>query len=299
MRGCSVGEAEEQPVSSGRPMAPTSLRRHYPDQVPTVGGASAALSALVGSRISTHRTPGARDLGLAAVSAQSRPTRPAPPEGIGPLRRQRLEWARLYFVCDARPLGEDPEPLLRAALTGGAGMIELRDRESPRNAVERSGQTFRRLADTYSALFIVNDDPYLAVELRADGVHLGQEDISAAEAREILGPEAIVGLSTHSREQIEAAAEQPVDYISVGPIWETPTKEGRPGTGLELIREAARIATVPWFAIGGIDTENVAEVVEAGARRICVVRAIKDADDPAAAARALVDAVEAADTAER
>ena len=215
------------------------------------------------------------------------------------MRRQRLEWARLYFVCDARPLGEDPEPLLRAALTGGAGMIELRDRESPRNAVERSGQTFRRLADTYSALFIVNDDPYLAVELRADGVHLGQEDISAAEAREILGPEAIVGLSTHSREQIEAAAEQPVDYISVGPIWETPTKEGRPGTGLELIREAARIATVPWFAIGGINTENVAEVVEAGARRICVVRAIKDADDPAAAARALVDAVEAADTAER
>jgi thiamine-phosphate pyrophosphorylase len=173
-------------------------------------------------------------------------------------------------------------------------MIELRDRESPRNAVERSGQTFRRLADTYSALFIVNDDPYLAAELRADGVHVGQEDISPAEAREILGSEAIVGLSTHSREQIEAAAEQPVDYISVGPIWETPTKEGRPGTGLELIGEAAGIATVPWFAIGGIDTENVAEVVEAGARRVCVVRAIKDAGDPAEAARALVGPVDAA-----
>ncbi|MGH2984829.1 MAG: thiamine phosphate synthase [Solirubrobacterales bacterium] len=217
---------------------------------------------------------------------------------MGPLRRQRLEWARLYFVCDARPLGEGPEPLLRAALTGGTRMIELRDRESPRNAVERSGQTFRRLADTYGALFIVNDDPHLAAELRADGVHVGQEDISPAEARQILGPEAIVGLSTHSREQIEAAAEQPVDYISVGPIWETPTKEGRPGTGLELIGEAARIATVPWFAIGGINTENVAEVVEAGARRICVVRAIKDADDPADAARALVDPVEAAAKAE-
>jgi thiamine-phosphate pyrophosphorylase len=232
---------------------------------------------------------------LLGVSApQSRPTRYAPAEGIGPLRRQRLAWARLYFVCDARPLGDGPEPLLRAALTGGAGMIELRDRESPRNAVERSGQTFRRLADTYSALFIVNDDPYLAAELRADGVHVGQEDVSPAEAREILGPEAIVGLSTHSREQIEAAAEQPVDYISVGPIWETPTKEGRPGTGLELIGEAAGIATVPWFAIGGIDTENLAEVVEAGARRICVVRAIKDAGDPAEAARALVGPVEAA-----
>jgi thiamine-phosphate pyrophosphorylase len=177
-------------------------------------------------------------------------------------------------------------------------MIELRDRESPRNVVERSGQTFRRLADTYGANFIVNDDPHLAAELRADGVHVGQEDISPAEAREVLGPEAIVGLSTHSREQIEAAAEQPVDYISVGPIWETPTKEGRPATGLELIREAATIAMVPWFAVGGIDTGNVAEVVEAGARRVCVVRAIRDADDPAQAAGALVGPVEAAAKAE-
>jgi thiamine-phosphate pyrophosphorylase len=178
-------------------------------------------------------------------------------------------------------------------------MVELRDRESPRNAIERSGQTFRRLADTYSALFIVNDDPHLAAELLADGVHVGQEDVSPTEAREILGPEAIIGLSTHSREQIEAAAEEPVDYISVGPIWETPTKEGRPATGLELIREAAKTATVPWFAIGGIDTDNVAEVVEAGARRICVVRAIKDAGDPGEAARALVGPVEAAANPER
>ena len=196
-------------------------------------------------------------------------------------------------------MGEEPEPLLRAALSGGVGMIELRDRENPQSAIERSGQTFRRLADTYGAPFIVNDDPHLAAELLADGVHVGQEDISPAEAREVLGPEAIIGLSTHSREQIEAAAEQPVDYISVGPIWETPTKEGRPGTGLELIREAARVATVPWFAIGGIDPDNVSEVVEAGARRICVVRAIRDADDPAEAARALVGSIEAAARSER
>jgi thiamine-phosphate pyrophosphorylase len=203
------------------------------------------------------------------------------------LRRQRLEWARLYFVCDARPLGEGPEPLLRAALTGGTGMIELRDRESPRNAVERSGQTFRRLADTYGALFIVNDDPHLAAELRADGVHVGQEDISPAEARQILGPEAIIGLSTHSREQVEAAAEQPVDYISVGPIWETPTKEGRPAVGLDLISHAAESAAHPFFAIGGIDTANAEQVVGAGAQRLCVVRAIRDAADPAAAAERL------------
>jgi thiamine-phosphate pyrophosphorylase len=222
-----------------------------------------------------------------------------PPEAIGALRRQRLEWARLYFVCDARPHGRDPEPLVNAALSGGAGMIELRDREHPRSAVERSGHTFRRLADTYGALFIVNDDPHLAHELHADGVHLGQEDMDPAEARSILGPDAIIGLSTHSREQFEAAAERPVDYISVGPIWETPTKEGRPATGLELIRTAAEITSLPWFAIGGIDPQNVDEVFEAGARRVCVVRAIRDADDPRAAAATLFGAVDPAAREER
>jgi thiamine-phosphate pyrophosphorylase len=165
--------------------------------------------------------------------------------------------------------------------------------------IERSGRTFRRLANTYSALFIVNDDPYLAVELTADGVHVGQEDMAPAEAREIVGPDAIVGLSTHSREQIEAAAEQPVDYISVGPIWETPTKQGRPATGLELIQTAAEIAKRPWFAIGGIGPENVGDVIDAGASRICVVRAIRDAADPRAAASELFDAVDPAAREER
>ena len=218
----------------------------------------------------------------------------APPEAIGELRRQRLRWARLYFVCEARPNGANPEALLNAAMAGGAGMIELRDREQPRGVIERAGQTFRRLANTYGALFIVNDDPHLAVELGADGVHVGQDDMDAAEAREVVGPDAIVGLSTHSREQIEAAGRQPVDYISVGPIWETPTKEGRPATGLELIRVAAEIAPRPWFAIGGIDMENVGEVTGAGAQRICVVRAIRDADSPRSAADSLFAAVDPA-----
>jgi thiamine-phosphate diphosphorylase len=223
----------------------------------------------------------------------------APPEAIGELRRQRLQWARVYFVCEARPRGGDPEALLNAVMAVGVGMIELRDREQPRNVIERSGRTFRRLADTYGALFIVNDDPYLAVELRADGVHVGQEDIAPAEARRIVGPNAIIGLSTHSRQQIEAASEEPVDYISVGPIWETPTKEGRPATGLELIRAAAEISTKPWFAIGGIDTANVGEVVEAGAERLCIVRAIRDAEDPRAATSALFEAVDPAARRER
>jgi thiamine-phosphate pyrophosphorylase len=224
---------------------------------------------------------------------ESGPTRLAPPEAIGPLRRQRLTWSLLYFVCEARPHGEDPERLLNAALAGGARMLELRDRESPRNAVERSGKTFRRLADTYGALFIVNDDPHLAAELRADGVHVGQDDISPAEARSILGPDAIVGLSTHSREQVEAALADPVDYISVGPVWETPSKEGRAATGLGLLEDAARIATIPWFAIGGVAPANVEDVIAAGARRVCVVRAVRDAEDPRAAAEALLDPLEA------
>ncbi|MFL5908189.1 MAG: thiamine phosphate synthase [Solirubrobacterales bacterium] len=205
-----------------------------------------------------------------------------------------MRWARLYFVCEARPHGKDPEALLNAAMSGGAGMIELRDREHPRNAVERSGHTFRRLANTYSALFIVNDDPHLALELRADGVHIGQEDMNPAEARRIMGPDAIIGLSTHSREQIEAAADAPVDYISVGPIWETPTKQGRPATGLELVRTAAEVTRLPWFAIGGIDLGNANQVVEAGAERVCVVRAIRDAEDPRSAADALSAAVDPA-----
>ncbi|HEY6771843.1 MAG TPA: thiamine phosphate synthase, partial [Solirubrobacterales bacterium] len=216
----------------------------------------------------------------------------------GELRRQRLRWARLYFVCDALPHGNDPEALLNATMAAGAGMIELRDRDQPRAVVERSGRTFRRLANTYSALFIVNDDPYLAMELSADGVHVGQEDIDPAEARRIMGPDAIIGLSTHSREQIEAAASAPLDYISVGPVWETPSKEGRPATGLELIRTAAEIAHVPWFAIGGIDPSNVDEVVAAGAARVCVIRAIRDAADPRAAASALFDAIDPAERAE-
>jgi thiamine-phosphate pyrophosphorylase len=211
----------------------------------------------------------------------------APPESAGPLRRERLRTARLYFVCEAMPRGADPEPLLRAALDGGADIVQLRDREVDRDLLERSARTFRRLCDTHGALFVVNDDPYLARSAGADGVHVGQDDMPPEEARDVLGTEAIVGLSTHSPEQLAASAAAPVDYVSAGPIWETPTKEGRPGVGLGYVRHAAEHAPHPFFAIGGIDTTNAAEVVAAGARRLCVVRAIRDADDPQAAAEEL------------
>jgi thiamine-phosphate pyrophosphorylase len=208
------------------------------------------------------------------------------PEGDGPLRRERLRTARLYFVCDARP-ATDLEALLRAALTGGADIVQLREKELGRDEIERAAGTFRRVADTFSALFVLNDDPELARICDADGVHVGQDDVSAERAREVMGPDAIVGLSTHSEEQIAASAGRPVDYISVGPIWETPTKEGRPGVGLDLIRHAAADAPHPFFAIGGIDPSNAGEVVAAGAERLCAVRAIRDAADPEAAAQQL------------
>jgi thiamine-phosphate pyrophosphorylase len=221
-------------------------------------------------------------------------TRLAPPEAIGPLRRQRLDWARLYFVCDARAGRDDLEPLLRAALAGGARVVQLRDKEAPREALRPAAQTFRRLADTYSALFIVNDDPDLARELRADGVHLGQDDADPAEARKLLGPEGIIGRSTHTPAELDAAQDEPVDYVSAGPVWETPTKEGRPAAGLDFVSYAAEHSRRPFFAIGGIDTGNVGEVIAAGAKRICVVRAIRDADDPMAAAQRLFDEVDPA-----
>jgi len=214
------------------------------------------------------------------------------PEGDGPLRRERLRTARLYFVCEARPQG-DLEALLRAALTGGADIVQLREKELGRAEIERAAETFRRVADTFSALFIVNDDPDLARSCDADGVHVGQDDVGAEEARALLGPDAIVGLSTHSEEQIAASAERPVDYISVGPVWETPTKAGRPAVGIELVEHAAAHAPHPFFAIGGIDADNAEQVVAAGAERLCAVRALRDAADPAAAAAALRQAFSA------
>jgi thiamine-phosphate pyrophosphorylase len=213
-------------------------------------------------------------------------------------RIERLERARLYFVCEGLPGGGPPDGLLDAALRGGADIVQLREK-SPRSAEElvALAAPFRRAAGAHEALFILNDHPELVAECGADGAHVGQDDAPVAEARAAAGPDALVGLSTHSAEQLDAAcAADPdarPDQISVGPVWETPTKEGRPATGLELIRHAAEHATLPWFAIGGIDAGNVGEVVAAGARRVVVVRAIRDAADPEAAAHALGEALPA------
>jgi thiamine-phosphate pyrophosphorylase len=207
--------------------------------------------------------------------------------GQGELRRERLARARLYLVCDRRPPG-----FLRAALAGGVDVVQLRDKEAGDDELLAAAATFCRCCDEAGALFVVNDRPDLAAAAGADGVHVGQGDASLEEARRAVGAERIVGRSTHSPEQVDAAAG--ADYIAVGPVCETPTKPGRRAAGLEPVRHAAAHARMPWFAIGGIDPGNLPEVIAAGARRVVVVRAICEAADPRAAAHALREPLDAA-----
>jgi thiamine-phosphate pyrophosphorylase len=200
-------------------------------------------------------------------------------------RRERLDRSRLYLVCGADH--DDLAGFLDAALGAGVDAIQIREKEAEAGDIIRAGEIFREAAERAGALLIVNDRPDVALALDADGVHLGQNDLPVHVAREILGPEAIIGLSTHSEHQLSDASPD-ADYVCVGPVWETPTKPGRPAAGLDLVRYAAEHERRPWFAIGGIDARNLAEVVAAGARRMVVVRAITEAEDPAAAVRDLL-----------
>jgi thiamine-phosphate pyrophosphorylase len=212
-------------------------------------------------------------------------------DGVAQRRRAWLRDARLYLVTEARPGGRDPEDLLRPALQGGVDVVQLRDKSGDDHAVVRAGRVFRRLCDAYDALFIVNDRPDLAIACAADGVHLGQHDGEAVAARRLVGDDLLIGLSTHSPQQVDAVRE--ADYFAVGPVFATPTKREYPPVGTELVAYAAAHTRVPFFAIGGIDAGNVAEVVASGAERVAVVRAIQDAPDPGQAARTLRERVEA------
>ncbi|MBV9195508.1 MAG: thiamine phosphate synthase [Solirubrobacterales bacterium] len=201
-------------------------------------------------------------------------------------RRERLSAAALYLICDERS-----DAFLAAALRGGVDIVQLRVKDGSDDAVLAAARRFRALCHRQGALFIVNDRPDLAVAADADGVHVGQDDEPLWAARRLVGAERLVGLSTHSPEQVDAAVGRAgsavADYIGVGPVYATPTKPGRPAVGLGLVRYAAAHAAVPFFAIGGIGPENVSAVVAAGAERIAVVRALTDADDPEAAAAQL------------
>ena len=216
----------------------------------------------------------------------------------------RLAAARLYLCTDARRERGDLAQFVDAALAGGVDIVQLRDKGSA--GEQRFGPLEARdelaaceiLADAarrHGALFAVNDRADIARAAGADVLHLGQGDLPPGVAREIVGPDTLIGLSTHDRDQTAAAAAGAADYFCVGPCWPTPTKPGREAPGLGLVRAAAELRTdKPWFAIGGIDAQRLPDVLDAGARRIVVVRAITAAEDPRAAAERLKSALAAA-----
>jgi thiamine-phosphate pyrophosphorylase len=186
--------------------------------------------------------------------------------------------ARLYLITGARP---DLDAFLDAAVRGGVDLVQLREKSLADGVLLPVLEEARAITRRLGVPLVVNDRPDLAVLVGADYVHVGQDDMPPAAARRFGLP---VGLSTHSPAELDRAE---ADYVGVGPVHATPTKEGRPAVGLELVRYAAEHARIPWFAIGGIDAGNVADVVAAGATRVAVVRAIGDAEDPEQAAREL------------
>src|SRR4051795_13601278 len=195
--------------------------------------------------------------------------------------RERVADTRLYLVCARRGVA-----FCGAGLRGGAALLQLRDKTLSDEELVAAAKTFRAAADAHGALFILNDRPDLVEACDADGVHVGQDDRTPAQARATVGADRIVGRSTHAPAQAEAADADPdVDYIAVGPVHATPTKPGRPAAGLEYVAWAAANVTTPWFAIGGIDAATLPAVVARGATRIVVVRSIGAAADPEAAAR--------------
>jgi thiamine-phosphate pyrophosphorylase len=202
----------------------------------------------------------------------------------GPVRRERLAQSRLYLVLEARPHAEDPRLLLDAALTGGVDIVQLREKELDDGALVAAAAPFRAACDEHGALFVLNDRPDLVEACGADGVHVGRSDATAAEAREVVGIDRLVGLSASTLGELEDV--DGADYVGVT-AFTTPTKEDAVAGGLELVRAAAEMLTIPWFAIGGIEPSNVAALAAAGARGVAVVRAIRDAADPEAAAHEL------------
>jgi thiamine-phosphate pyrophosphorylase len=202
---------------------------------------------------------------------------------LGARRAARLDDARLYVVTDARRERGDLEDFLRTVAGASADLLQLRDKTATDDEIRAAAEAFRRVCDDTGALFVLNDRPDLAVEVGADGIHVGQDDLHPDRVRAIVGPDVLVGRSTHSSEQLDASGEEDVDYVAVGPVHATPTKQGRPAVGLAPIRYAAEHAAHPWFAIGGVDRHTIGEVLDAGARRVVVVRAVTEADDPAEA----------------
>ena len=210
--------------------------------------------------------------------------------------RSRLADARLYLCTDARRSSGDLAPFLDAVLGGGVDIVQLREKGLEAGEELALLEVFADACRRHGALLAVNDRADIALAAGADVLHLGQDDLPGSVARRILGPGPIIGRSSHSPAQAaEAAIEDGVDYFCAGPVWATPTKPGRPGTGLPLLTQAAMLgAARPWFAIGGIGLPELDDVLAAGATRVVVVRALTEAADPGAAAAAFAKLLRAA-----
>lgn len=192
-------------------------------------------------------------------------------------RFQKLWRSPLYLVTSP---SENLLEIVEAALQGGLTLVQYRDKESDDLTRLYNAKALKQLCHQYDALFIINDRIDLALAVDADGVHLGQQDVPVALARQLLGVHRIIGRSTHNPDDLHRAIQEGADYVGVGPVYETPTKAGRTAAGLEYVQYAAKHASIPWFAIGGIDTENLSEVLSAGAERVAVVRAIMNTAQP-------------------
>jgi len=196
-----------------------------------------------------------------------------------------LEKAFLYLITPARPKAGELVDLLPRVLDAGVDVVQLREKTMEARPLLRYCEVVRKATSEFSAVFIVNDRVDVAVAAGADGVHLGQDDLSIDQARKLMGNEALIGLSTHSEDQVVAGNVSGADYIAVGPVYETPTKPGRPAVGPSLPNFAAGNCEIPWFAIGGIDLTTLPSVLQAGAKRIAILRAITEADNPPEAVR--------------
>src|SRR3954468_10434686 len=202
-----------------------------------------------------------------------------------------LEACHLYLCTPDRP---DLERFVAACIRGGVDVVQLREKGLDARPLVDRARLALRVCRGLGVPFILNDRPDLALEVGADGVHVGQDDAPPSLCRRILGPNAIVGFSTHAPAELDAAVDEPVDYVSIGPVVPTPTKPGRPGTGLEYVEYAAGQATRPWVATGGAPRETVPDTARAGARRFVAVRWLTESSDPEGAARALRQAIDQA-----
>ena len=205
--------------------------------------------------------------------------------------KHRLESCLLYLITPAVPAAGALEDFLPRVLEAGVDMVQLREKHMEAGLLMPYCEIARRRSDEFGALFVVNDRVDVALAAGADGVHLGQDDLPYIHARKQMGPDRLIGRSTHSPAQLLVSVESGADYSAVGPIYATPTKPGRPAVGEELISYAAEHAKLPVFAIGGISAFNIGSVIAAGARRACVVRALTESFDPAGVTRRLKKAL--------